>query len=186
MNWSATGAFLLALGVVLGAFGAHQLRDRLDPYSMGLWEKAVFYHFIHALGLLVVALLPRTGTFSQPAAARVCLLLVVGIADVDSLVAKSTPIDTHAGRETTTVYAGIRTFPMLPERLSTDLTSLSENQDRDAIVIEMVVAQNGDIASSSVFRARVRNRAQLTYSGVGPWLEGKGAPPAKIAASAEL
>jgi uncharacterized membrane protein YgdD (TMEM256/DUF423 family) len=79
MNWSATGAFLLALGVVLGAFGAHQLKARLDAYSMGLWEKAVFYHFIHALGLLMVALLPRTGTFSQPAAARVCLLLAVGI-----------------------------------------------------------------------------------------------------------
>jgi len=80
MNWSATGAFLLALGVVLGAFGAHQLKDRLNAYSMGLWEKAVFYHFIHALGLLVVSLLPRTGTFGQPAAARVCLLLAVGIA----------------------------------------------------------------------------------------------------------
>ena len=79
MNWSATGAFLLALGVVLGAFGAHQLKDRLDAYSMGLWEKAVFYHFIHAMGLLVVALLPRTGTFAAAAAARVCLLLLVGI-----------------------------------------------------------------------------------------------------------
>lgn len=80
MNWSATGAFLLALGVVLGAFGAHQLKDRLDAYSMGIWEKAVFYHFIHAIGLLMVSLLPRTGTFGQPAAARVCLLLALGIA----------------------------------------------------------------------------------------------------------
>jgi len=79
MNWSATGAFLLAFGVVLGAFGAHGLRNRLDAYSMSLWEKAVFYHFIHALGLLIVALLPRTGTFSQIAAGRVCLLLAVGI-----------------------------------------------------------------------------------------------------------
>jgi exoribonuclease-2 len=112
--------------------------------------------------------------------------VLVGIADVDSLVAKSTPIDCHAGRETTTVYAGIRTFPMLPERLSTDLTSLSEGQDRDAIVIEMVVAADGDIASNRIYRARVRNRAQLTYSGVGPWLEGTAAPPAKIAASAGL
>jgi uncharacterized membrane protein YgdD (TMEM256/DUF423 family) len=79
MNWGSTGAFLLALGVVLGAFGAHQLKARLDPYSMALWEKAVFYHLIHALGLLMVALLPRTGTLGQPAAARVCLLLAVGI-----------------------------------------------------------------------------------------------------------
>src|ERR1051326_3673380 len=79
MNWSTAGAFLLALGVILGAFGAHQLRDRLDAYSMGLWEKAVFYHFIHALGMLIVALLPRTGTFNPLAAGRVCLLLLIGI-----------------------------------------------------------------------------------------------------------
>ena len=79
MNWSATGAFLLAMGVVLGAFGAHQLKARLDAYAMGIWEKAVFYHLTHALGLLIVGLLPRTGTFSQTAASRVCLLLAVGI-----------------------------------------------------------------------------------------------------------
>ena len=79
MNWSATGAFLLAMGVVLGAFGAHLLKGRLDAYSMGIWEKAVFYHLIHALGLLIVGLLPRTGTFGPAAAARVCLLLAVGI-----------------------------------------------------------------------------------------------------------
>lgn len=69
----------MALAVILGAFGAHQLKDRLDAYSMGLWEKAVFYHFVHALGLLIVALLPRTGTFAPPASGRVCLLLLVGI-----------------------------------------------------------------------------------------------------------
>jgi exoribonuclease-2 len=118
--------------------------------------------------------------------------VLVGIADVDLLVAKSTPIDTHAARETTTVYAGVRNFPMLPERLSTDLTSLSEGQDRDAIVIEMLVrstgnaAVDGDIASSHIYRALVRNRAQLTYSAVGPWLEGTGPPPPKIAASSDL
>jgi len=112
--------------------------------------------------------------------------VLVGIADVDSLVAKSTPIDTHAARETTTVYAGVRNFPMLPERLSTDLTSLSEGQDRQAIVIEMLVAMDGDIASSRVYRALVRNRAQLTYSTVGPWLEGTAPAPPKIAAAADL
>jgi uncharacterized membrane protein YgdD (TMEM256/DUF423 family) len=79
MNWSATAAFLLALAVVLGAFGAHGLKDRLDAYSLGVWEKAVFYHFIHALGMLVVALLPRTGTFAESAAAWVCALLAAGI-----------------------------------------------------------------------------------------------------------
>jgi exoribonuclease-2 len=116
--------------------------------------------------------------------------VLVAIADVDSLVAKATPIDTHAARETTTVYAGVRNFPMLPERLSTDLTSLSEGQDRDAVVIEMLVAGDGAIASSRIYRALVRNRAQLAYSAVGPWLEGTpeaaGAPPPKVAASADL
>lgn len=79
MNWSATGAILLALAVILGAFGAHGLRDRLDAYSMGVYEKAVFYQFLHAMGILVVSLLPRTGTFPESAANWVCLLLLIGI-----------------------------------------------------------------------------------------------------------
>jgi uncharacterized membrane protein YgdD (TMEM256/DUF423 family) len=79
MNWSAIGAIFLALGVGLGAFGAHALRDKLDAYSIGIWEKAVFYHFIHSLGLLVVSLLPRTGTFPLNAASNVCWLLVAGV-----------------------------------------------------------------------------------------------------------
>jgi exoribonuclease-2 len=112
--------------------------------------------------------------------------VLVAIADVDSLAGKSTPIDVHAARETTTVYAGIRTFPMLPEKLSTDLTSLSQDADRPAIVIEMLVAADGSIASSSAYPALVRNRAQLTYSAVGPWLEGTAAAPGKIAASGPL
>lgn len=70
----------MALGVMLGAFGAHALRGRLDAYSMSLWEKAVFYHFIHALGILIVAILPRTGTFSERASGWVCTLLAAGIA----------------------------------------------------------------------------------------------------------
>ena len=80
MNWSVTGALLMALAVILGAFGAHGLRDRLDAYAMGVYEKAVFYHFIHALGLLVVSFLPRTGTFSEFATSWVCGLLLGGIA----------------------------------------------------------------------------------------------------------
>lgn len=79
MNWPATGAILLALAVALGAFGAHALRARLDAYSMGVWEKAVFYHFIHALGLLIVAILPKTGTFPEGAAGTVCAVLLAGI-----------------------------------------------------------------------------------------------------------
>src|SRR6266550_9396843 len=85
--------------------------------------------------------------------------VLVGIADVDAMVERGTPIDTHAARETTTVYTGVRTFPMLPERLSTDLTSLNEGEVRAAIVIEMVVEPDGTIASSRVFRAQLRNRA---------------------------
>jgi uncharacterized membrane protein YgdD (TMEM256/DUF423 family) len=79
MNWSAIGAICLALAVGLGAFGAHGLRDRLDAYSLGVWEKAVFYHFVHAMGVLVVSLLPRTQTFPTPGASNVCWLLFSGI-----------------------------------------------------------------------------------------------------------
>jgi len=112
--------------------------------------------------------------------------VLVGVSDVDSVAARGTPIDLHAQRETTTVYTGIRTFPMLPERLSTDITSLNEGQDRAAVVIEMLVASDGSIAAESVCRALVRNRAQLTYSAVGAWLEGTAGAPAKVAAIAGL
>jgi exoribonuclease-2 len=112
--------------------------------------------------------------------------VLVGVADVDSAVAKGTPLDGHAAREATTVYAAVRTFPMLPEQLSTDMTSLNENQDRAAVAMEFVVAANGDLGAHSIYRAMVRNRAQLTYSGVGAWLEGTAAAPPKVAASAEL
>jgi uncharacterized membrane protein YgdD (TMEM256/DUF423 family) len=79
MTWSSVGALVLALAVMLGAFGAHGLRDRLDAYSMSVYEKAVFYHFIHGLGLLIVSILPKTGTFSEFATNWVCGLLLAGI-----------------------------------------------------------------------------------------------------------
>ena len=79
MNWSATGAILLALAVILGAFGAHGLQDRLDDYSRGVYEKAVFYHFLHAMGILVVAILGRTSTFPETAVDTVCWFLLAGI-----------------------------------------------------------------------------------------------------------
>ena len=79
MNWSAVGAVLLAVGVMLGAFGAHALRDKLDAYAMGIWEKAVFYHFVHGIGLLVVPLLARAQLLSETATDRVCWLLVAGV-----------------------------------------------------------------------------------------------------------
>ncbi|MGH9592872.1 MAG: DUF423 domain-containing protein [Bryobacteraceae bacterium] len=79
MNWTATAAIMLALGVILGAFGAHGLQDRLDAYSMTVYEKAVFYHFIHALGLLAAALMVRMRLISAAAGAWVCWLLLAGI-----------------------------------------------------------------------------------------------------------
>jgi uncharacterized membrane protein YgdD (TMEM256/DUF423 family) len=79
MNWNAISAVFLALAVITGAFGAHGLRDKLDPYSMGVWEKAVFYHFVHAIGMLVVSILPRTQTFPPGSAANVCWCLALGI-----------------------------------------------------------------------------------------------------------
>jgi exoribonuclease-2 len=112
--------------------------------------------------------------------------LLIAIADVDSAVPIDTPIDRHAAEQTTSVYTGVTTFPMLPMELSTDLTSLNEAADRLAVVVEMVVAQDGSISSTSVYRALVRNQAQLTYNGVGPWLEGTAGPPPKVAASADL
>jgi len=112
--------------------------------------------------------------------------VLVGIADVDAYVPRQSPIDQHAARETTTVYTGIRNFPMLPEELSTGKTSLLENQDRLSVVVEFVVDSAGLVASSNVYRALVSNHAQLQYNSVGAWLEGTAPPPPKVAASADL
>src|ERR1700686_5030480 len=112
--------------------------------------------------------------------------VMIGIADVDAFVAKQTPIDQHAARETTTVYAGVRNFLMLPEELSTGASSLLENQDRLSVVIEFVVDSSGGLKSPSVYRAVVRNKAQLQYNSVGAWLEGKSPAPPKISASSDL
>jgi exoribonuclease-2 len=106
--------------------------------------------------------------------------IIVGIADVDALVAKGTPLDLHAMGNCTSVYTGIQVFPMLPEELSTGLTSLNEDEDRLAIAIETVVDANGDVVSHDVYRAMVRNQAKLAYESVGEFLTG-GAPPKRIA-----
>lgn len=112
--------------------------------------------------------------------------VMVGIADVDAFVPRLTAIDQHAARETTTVYAGVRNFPMLPEELSTGKTSLLENQDCLSVVIEFVVDSTGFVNSPAVYRAVVHNKAQLQYNSTGAWLEGKSPAPPKIAASTDL
>ncbi len=112
--------------------------------------------------------------------------VLIGIADVDAFVAKHSPIDEHASQQTTSVYTGVRIFPMLPEDLSTDATSLLENGDKLSVVIEFTVDATGSVGSSNVYRAIVHNKAQLAYNAVGAWLEGTGPAPAKVAASTEL
>jgi VacB/RNase II family 3'-5' exoribonuclease len=112
--------------------------------------------------------------------------VMIGIADVDVFAPLDTPIDQHAARETTSVYAGVRVFPMLPEELSTGATSLLENQDRLSVIIEFVVDSSGNVNSTSVYRAVVRNKAQLQYNSLGAWLEGKSPAPPKVVASTEL
>jgi exoribonuclease-2 len=112
--------------------------------------------------------------------------VLIAIADVDAFVPAHSPIDAHAAFETTTVYTGVKIFPMLPEALSTGATSLLEAADKVALVIEFVVSADGLVHSGVVYRAVVRNKAQLTYDAVGGWLEHRGSAPAKVAASADL
>jgi len=112
--------------------------------------------------------------------------VMIGIADVDAFVAKDSPIDQHAERETTSVYTGVTIFPMLPNELSTGASSLLPDVDRPAVVTELVVSASGSVSSSNVYRALVRNKAQLTYNAVGTWLEGTAAAPPKVAASLAL
>jgi exoribonuclease-2 len=116
--------------------------------------------------------------------------ILVAIADVDALVAKHTPADQHAEENSTSVYTGVRVYPMLPEQFSTNLTSLNENADRVAVVIENTVEQNGDVSKFDVYRAVVRNKAQLAYDDTGRWLEntsgGTVQPPEKVAKTSGL
>ena len=112
--------------------------------------------------------------------------VLIGVADVDARVHRGMLIDAHAQSETTSVYTGVRVFPMLPAELSEGITSLNENQDRVALVIEFIVDAAGGVADGKAYRALVHNRAQLAYPSVGAWLEGKGEAPAKVGASKDL
>ena len=110
----------------------------------------------------------------------------LAVADVDALVAPGSAIDDHARSNTTSVYTAAKTFPMLPEKLSTDLTSLREGEERFAVVIEMTIDTKGQISASDVYRALVLNRAKLAYDSVAAWLDGNGPPPAPVASVAGL
>ena len=112
--------------------------------------------------------------------------VLVGVADVDVRVPLGSVIDGHARSETTSVYTGVKVFPMLPVELSEGITSLNENQDRVAHVIEYCVDSTGAVSDGKVYAALVRNHAQLAYNAVGAWLEGSGPAPAKVAPNADL
>src|SRR5580698_8606627 len=112
--------------------------------------------------------------------------VLVGVADVDIRVGRGTVLDGQAKSETTSVYTGVKVFPMLPAVLSEGITSLNENQDRVAHVIEFCVDQAGEVSDGKVYSAIVHNRAQLAYNGVGAWLDGSGPAPAKVAANTDL
>ena len=108
--------------------------------------------------------------------------VLVAVADVDSIVKSRSAIDDHAQHNTTSVYTAAEIFPMLPEKLSTNLTSLNFNKDRPAIVIEMVIGLDGSLKASDIYRAHVRNHAKLAYNSVAAWLEGKEIVPEAITA----
>ena len=108
--------------------------------------------------------------------------IFVAVADVDSLVRDGSAIDAHARHNTTSIYTAAQIFPMLPEKLSTGLTSLNFREDRLALVAEMVIGANGTVQRSDIYRAIVRNYAKLAYNSVAAWLEGNGPIPEPIAA----
>jgi exoribonuclease-2 len=112
--------------------------------------------------------------------------VLVGVADVDVRVPRGTQLDAHAESETTSVYTGVKVFPMFPAELSEGITSLNEGGDRVALVIEFIVDSAGACSDGKAYRALVQNKAQLAYNGVGAWLEARGPAPAKVAASADL
>ena len=114
-------------------------------------------------------------TFAEPQGTDIRVL--VAIADVDALVPQESDTDRHAGHNTVSVYTPVRIFPMLPERLSTGLTSLHEGEDRLAVVVEMRVDEDGSVPEATVYRAAVHNHARLTYDRVAAWLEGHGPAP---------
>lgn len=161
---------------------------RLQPVNPSKWEQITGSGAIRDMRDLLWASIDNDDShdLDQLSAAEVLpdgkVKILVAVADVDALVKDGSAIDGHARHNTTTVYTAARIFSMLPEKLSTDLTSLNCDEDRLSLVIEMVVDANGSLQSSDVFRAVVRNRVQLAYNSVAAWLEGTGEIPEVIAA----
>jgi ribonuclease R len=112
--------------------------------------------------------------------------ILVAVADVDSLVKDGSAIDGHARHNTTSIYTAAQIFPMLPEKLSTNLTSLNFAEERLSIVVEMAIGSDGSLQDAGIYRARVRNHAKLAYNSVAAWLEGSAPEPEAIAAVAGL
>jgi VacB/RNase II family 3'-5' exoribonuclease len=108
--------------------------------------------------------------------------ILIAVADVDATVSKGSAVDQRASINTTSVYTAAQIFPMLPEKLSTDLTSLAQDAERLSIVIEFTVSASGAVTASDIYRARVVNRSKLAYNGVAAWLDGKAAAPPALAA----
>jgi len=108
--------------------------------------------------------------------------VLVAVADVDALVAKGSAVDAHAQTNTTSVYTAAEIFPMLPERLSTDLSSLADHQDRPAVAVEMTIRKDGSLDGADLYQALVHNHAKLAYNRVAAWLEGNGSMPEAVAA----
>lgn len=106
--------------------------------------------------------------------------VLVAIADVDHYVAKSSRIDKHAAHNGTTVYTGVVIFPMLPERLSSDISSLKPGEDRMAVVVEFFVRKDGSTRPGEIFQALVKNHAKLVYEPIGEWLEGQSPVPEEV------
>jgi len=125
-------------------------------------------------------------SYRSPTRYPIVVSVLVAIADVDAAVPRGSAIDRHAALNTTSVYTPAKMFPMLPERLSTDLTSLGPGDDRLALVVEMVVSPGGEVEHADVYGAQVRNQAKLAYSAVGPWLAGEGRLPEQAAAVSGL
>ena len=161
--------------------------DRLQPVELSKGKQATGSGEMRDLRELLWASIDNDDSLDLDQLSTAELLpngkvrILVAIADVDALVKDGSAIDAHARHNTTSVYTAARIFPMLPEQLSTNLTSLNLDADRLALVIEMVVAVEGSLQSSDIYRAMVRSRAKLAYNSVAAWLDGNGEIPNRIA-----